>query len=390
MLKNLTDDEIMLITSKDKQIKYDIEYLRIKIEIITNILKSKKILIKDIENIIIGFPTILTYTEEEINNNYNDLKEFFKINPNKIIVSNPVILSKDLKTLKDRAICLNNFGLNEQTSIKIGIKFPQLFTISENKVCSGINNIKSILKDDDLVLKVIKKSPNTISFSEEKINSKVNWFYDKGYKHEEIIKLVSKSLTILTLDYSLKEEKKEQTKNIESNMERKYNFLFNELKYTEKQIIDITTRFPIYYTLSLNTTRNRLDNLRDLGFNDNAVKLILYSFPQVISFRIDTLNKKYNYYFEKDLLEIFIKSPKYLMQKIELTDARYNYFIDNNININKECYSKLFLSEKKFKQTYGIDNETLLKLYKEKEGYYEQRTNKTNTNKCRRRIKSSN
>ena len=173
-------------------------------------------------------------------------------------------------------------------------------------------------------------------------------------------------------------------------MEDKYLYLVNDLKFLRVVAIDFTTRFPNYYTLALNTVRNRIDNLRDLGFNDDVIREILYNFPQVISLKIDTLNKKYNYYFEKDLLEIFLKSPKYLMQNLELTDARYNYFMIKDIEVNKTNYAKLFLSAKKFKQTYGIDNETLLKLYKEKEEYYEQRKNKTNTNKCRRRIKSSN
>ena len=110
-----------------------------------------------------------------------------------------------------------------------------------------------------------------------------------------------------------------------------------------------------------------------------------YNFPQIISFKIDTLNKKYNYYQKLNMLDIFIKNPKYLMQSLELTDARYKYLINKKIDVTN--YSKLFLSDKKFKKTYGIDNKELIKIYKEKEGYYEQGTNKRNTFKSRTRIK---
>lgn len=371
MNKYFNEIELNKILSQDKVKDYSIESLNEKFKYLHSYLLIKKISEEDIKSIILNYPRLLTYTITFLDNNYNNLEKYFKKNTNKIVINNPRILSKDRNYTNQKLEYLKEIVGND--NIKISLKFPEILTLSNINIEISLNNLKDKIKDEQKLLYVIKRNPNILSFTNKMINSKINWFYDKGYNKKQTVKIITKAPSVLTMEFQNKEE------NIDSNIEQKYNFLLQILKYKKEEIIEITNKFPVYYTLSLTNITNKLNYLLNLGFTVETVKSIFYTFPQIISFSDKTLKEKYEYYLQLDLLEIFIKSPKYLMQRTELTDARYKYIINKNLEVNKNNYGKLFLSSKKFKKTYGIDNKELLKQYKENGGYYEQGRNKKYT-----------
>lgn len=376
MEKYFSKEEIEVIMGNDKIKDYKKNTLDIKVDEIFKYLSTKNMNKKEITKIIIKFPRLITYSIENISSNCEYLDITFDKKTNRIVKSNPRILSRNIEYIENRIKYLTNIFKEEKIVKKICIKFPTILTLSELNIEISIKNLEELINDKNKIISLISSNPNILSFSNKLINQKIKWFYDKGYNKKEIMKIIIKAPTVLTIDYETKE----------SNIDKKYNYLFYELNYTKEEIIDITSKFPIYYTLGLDTIKNRVENLIRLGYNIDTIKTIIYKFPPIISLKENTINKKYNYLKEIDIVEVFTQKPFYLMQSLELTKARYEYLINKELEVNKTNYSKLFLSSKKFKNSYGIDNEKLLKNYKEEK--FEQQNNKTN--KCKKRIKQIN
>jgi len=381
-----TNEEIEHIISTDKVNNYTRNTLDIKTHELFNYFISKKIKNISIKKMILDYPRILTLSLEILKENYNNVDKIFKKNTNKLLISNSRILSRDIETFNNRIKYFINLGLTKANIIKIFLECPTIVTVSELNLDISIENLIDKIEDKEKVIKLISSTSSILSHSIKNINDKFIWFYKKGYSKEQTAHIVCKANTILTMEFEKKTDEKEAN-NTDSNIERKYKYLSDYLDYTKKEIIEITSKFPEYYTLSLNTIKTRIDNLIKLGFDKNIVKTIFYNYPQIISFKEDTLNKKYNYYLNLNMIDIFRKKPEYLMQNIELTDARYRYLINKGLEINKNNYGKLFVSDKRFKKNYGISNYELLKEYRENGGYYGQGTNKRNTIKSRKRFK---
>lgn len=374
------NDEIDRILRDTRVSNYKKTTLDIKTKELFKYLISKNFDVNSIKKMILNYPRLLTFSIELIEDRYNNLKSIFNKNINNTIVLNPRILSRSKEEINWYIDYFISKGLTKEEAIKVCLKCPILMNISALNLNTSMSNLKDKIVDDKKIIELIVKTPRILLFSLENITDKFNWFYIKEYTKEQTSKIICKANTILTKEFITKD-------GTDSDMDIKYKYLYECFGYTKEQIIYITYSFPEYFTLSIDTIKNRISNLYRLGFDDNAVNVLFYKFPQIISFKESSLNEKYNYYFELDMLELFIKSPKYLMQRLELTDARYKYLINKGIEVNKNNCSKLFLSSKKFRESYGIDNEELLNKYKEKEGYYEQGTNKRDTIKYRKRIK---
>lgn len=368
MDKYFNESEIEFIISSDKVSDYEKNKLNIKTKDLFEYLISKKIAIYNIKNMILDYPRLLTFSIETIKERYKNIEKIFKKKTNKLLIANSRILSRENEFLNNRVKYFKDLELSENKIKKIFLDCPTLLTISTLNLDISISNLEDKIEDRQMLIKLISSTSSILSHSNKNINEKFDWFYKKGYDKKQTATIVSKAERILTMSF------KEETLNQDSNIEKKYKYLSETLKYTKEEIISITYRFPEYYTLSTNTIKMRIKNLLKLGFNENIIKIIVYNYPKILSFKIDTLNKKYNYYLQLDMLEIFVKNPSYLMQGIDLTNARYQYLINKGLEVNKNNYGKLFLTDKKFKKTYGIGKEELLKKYKEGE-QYEQRTN---------------
>ena len=58
-----------------------------------------------------------------------------------------------------------------------------------------------------------------------------------------------------------------------------------------------------------------------------------------------------------------VVAPKYLMQSVALSYARYMFYLSRGIEINMGNYSKLFINSKQFEKTYGKTKQEILEEY---------------------------
>jgi len=380
MEKYFSKEELCNIFSDKRVCNYKKTTLDNKINDLFEYFISKKIELNDIKRMILDYPRILTLSIELIKDRYDNLENIFDKKLNKLLVVNSRLLARSIEEINSRIDYFIDKGLTMEEIIKVCLKSSKVLNISTLNLDTTINKLKEKINDDKKILEMISKVPRILLYSVDTIDDKFNWFLKKGYSDEQTVKIICKTNTILTKEFFTKD-------GIESDMDVKFKYLYECFGYSKEQIIYITYLFPEYFTLSMDTIKNRINNLYKLGFDDNVVRFLFYNFPQIISLKESCINEKYNYYFQLNLLEIFVKKPKCLIQSLELTDARYRYLISKGILVNEDNYSKLFISSNNFKKVYGIDNDELLKKYKEKEGYYEQGTNKRDTIKYRKRIK---
>ena len=83
--------------------------------------------------------------------------------------------------------------------------------------------------------------------------------------------------------------------------------------------------------------------------------------PALFGYSIENIANKINYYREIGFEFYVIEYPKFLMQSVELSYARYNYFKNNNIEIKNHRY--LFYGESIFKKQFSVTKQELLQMY---------------------------
>ena len=351
MNKYFNDMEIGIIFWDDKIKASDLDTLDYKCEKLFMFFENVGISECDIKKMIIDFPRILTYSPETIICNYNSLSEFFGKKTNSSLIYCPRIISKNNKIEKVISY-FSSYGFDRDDVIKMFVKFPVILTAGKEKIDICISFLDDLIDNRNKVIKLIKAHPNILSFSINKLVSKVKWFYDKGYTKEQVGNIIYKANSLLTMDFVN-----------DGNIDSKYNY-FKYLGFTNEEIIDVTNRCPVLYSLSIENISNKINILLELGFSMDIVKNIFYKFPQIVSCSEEAILEKYNYFNEIGLLRVFVEYPKYLMQGLELTNARYTYLLNKGIDINEVNYKKLFTSDKRFKESYGITSEELLEKYR--------------------------
>lgn len=370
MDKIFTTYELNKILNDVKVDNYNINTISNRFSELYKFLSNKKLTDNEIKICILDYPRILTYPVNVLKTNYDNLRKLFKSNTKKMIIDNIRLLTKDELYIKDKIKYLTTFNIDNIKVKKMCVDYPNLLLLSKNNIEDSLKYLNSYFKDIELkenkdLIELFVKNPRIVSYNENKINDKINWFSEKGYSLTDSLKVLTGAKSVISLDY-----------NLDGNMDNKYKFLLNTLGYKPEQIIYITTIYPEYYTLSNELIINRLNNLCNLGLDKNIVKIVFYKFPQIVSLKEDNINNKYELLSKLNMLNIFIEKPKYLMQSLNLTSIRYDYLINKGIKVDNTCYKKLFLSSKKFKRSYGVTNEELLNLYKKEGNYNEQRRNK--------------
>lgn len=368
-----TIDELQKLYQDEKIKIYSPETLNNKFINLHTFLSNKELTDEEIKRNIIYYPRILTFDITTLKTNYNSLRKIFKGSTKRLITKNLRLLSTKSDYIKEKILTISNppFANNPpRISIpkvkQMCTSCPNLLLESNEAITETLKYINTLVKDEEKTITIFKENPRIIGLSQKTIDSKLEWFKQKGYTNEEIIRIISKNTKIFTYDF-----------NQNGNIDIKYNFL-KSLGYKEEQIILLTTRFPEIYSMSITTIQERLNLLTTLGFHPSIVKIMFYNFPQIISFTQELIQEKYDYYNSLNMLDIFIKDPKYLMQSIELTESRRQYLTSRNIEVSN--YKKLFVSNKRFKKNYGVTNEDVLRDYpndlnRKKEQYEKRRIN---------------
>ena len=174
------------------------------------------------------------------------------------------------------------------------------------------------------------------------------FFLECGYTKEEVIKITK----ILPAIYGLSIE----------NMKQKIVDIM-DLGYTKEEVIKMTKALPQIYGLSIENMKQKIADVMDLGYTKEEVIKMTKTLPQIYSLSIENMKQKIDFYNLIDMHELAVIDAKNLMQSINLSYARYSFYIDLGINIDMNNYRKLFMGQKQFEKTYGITKEELLERY---------------------------
>ena len=78
---------------------------------------------------------------------------------------------------------------------------------------------------------------------------------------------------------------------------------------------------------------------------------------------MDNIKQKLEFYKSINMEQIPIVHPKYLMQSVSLSYARYQFYKDRGKDITMDDYRGLFIGNKQFEKEYHITKSELLEKY---------------------------
>ena len=174
------------------------------------------------------------------------------------------------------------------------------------------------------------------------------FFLECGYTKEEIIKMTKTLPSIY--GYSIE------------NMKQKIVDIM-ELGYTKEEVIKMTKTLPAIYSLSIENMKQKIVDIMELGYTKEEVIKMTKALPSIYGLSIENIKQKIDFYNLIDMHELAVIDAKMLMQSINLSYARYSFYIDLGINIDMNNYRKLFMGQKQFEKTYGITKKELLERY---------------------------
>lgn len=192
-------------------------------------------------------------------------------------------LSKIYNNIYELYISLINYGVNNSDIKTVIERFYPIFSTVPKDFSTKLSNFEKRGYKKDELIKMITFAPSIISMDEEVINSRFRFFEKIGYSYDEIISISKKAPVILTHSEEYIINKFEE---------------FKLLGFTYEEIKKIVGKFPNLITFSLKTLSDKINGLIDLGFDQNRVIEIIKSHPQIIGFTIDSLKEKIEEYIE--------------------------------------------------------------------------------------------
>ena len=126
----------------------------------------------------------------------------------------------------------------------------------------------------------------------------------------------------------------------------------------------MTRLLPSLYGFSKEYIQDKMNFLISLGYTKADVIKMTKLLPSLYSLSKENIIEKTEYLKSVELEFVILHDPNMLMQSVKLTYARYKFLTEEkNIDISKENYRKLFISNKQFENAYGISKKELLERY---------------------------
>lgn len=248
-------------------------------------------------------------------------------------------------------ILLLSFGYTNEEIKKI-LNDDRLKTFKPKTLYGKIKEIYTFFVNNNYtkeeIIKITKNFPVVFSYSIENIETKNNYLISLGYTKEETFKLTKKFPSIY--GYNI------------DKINKKINDLI-QLGYTKEDIIKMTKKFPNLYGLDIEKITLRLNELIQLGYTEEEVLMMSKNFPTIFGYELNTISKRMEFYNSIGLRKMTIYDSKQLIQSIELSYARYEFYKDKEIYISESDYLKLFMSQKNFEKKYGLGKKELLEMY---------------------------
>ena len=115
--------------------------------------------------------------------------------------------------------------------------------------------------------------------------------------------------------------------------------------------------------LSIDYISQKMKDIEELGYSEDEVRNIAREFPAILGLTIENIGKKIRFYDSVGLHLVAVKMPRYLMQSVELSYARYRLLQEKKYPISENSFNKLFAKEREFERQFGIKKADLLKKY---------------------------
>ena len=136
-----------------------------------------------------------------------------------------------------------------------------------------------------------------------------------------------------------------------------------EMGYTREEILKMIKEIPAILSYSIDTMKQKRNDLEELGFTKEEVIYMTKKLPALFGYSKENIKQKVEYLRKMNLEFIIFKDPKYLIQSLELTQARMNYFYEQEIKLDETNFSKLYYSHPIFEKQFGISKKELLEKY---------------------------
>ena len=172
-----------------------------------------------------------------------------------------------------------------------------------------------------------------------------------GYTDKDIEKIVS--------NYALCKYNDEELYNKISDI---FNYLL-VLGYLDKGIIKMTISQPLIYGLSIESIKQKIDNLLEIGYGFEDIIKITVKFPLLFCKNISDIKIKKRFYEQIGINDLIINNPRCLAQSMKLSFARYMFYYRIGIKINRGNYMLLFMKQSEFVKKHGKTSKQLIDLY---------------------------
>lgn len=240
-------------------------------------------------------------------------------------------------------------GFSKQEIIKMVTIVPSIYAFSSSKIETKYNYFISFGYTEEQTHKIFSRTPQIIGLSIENIKEKLSYLFSLGYTKKQIIKITY--LLPPIIGYSIE--------NIESKINN-----YNKLGIPKEDIIKMSLMFSGFYSISEDNVNNKIKDLINLGFTYEQVIKMIKLFPAILSLSIETIKEKIDFYRELNILDFIIENPKCLMQSVNLSYARYMFYLmEKNDVINSNTSRRLFVGDKQFSKQFKVTKKELLKRF---------------------------
>ena len=254
---------------------------------------------------------------------------------------------------------LLEFGYSKEEVIKITKTLPTIYGLSIENMIQKIEEVVGLGYIKQEIIKMTKSFPQLYSITIESIKQKIEDLIEIGYSKEEVIKMTRNFPQLYSITIEFIKQK------IEDLM---------ELGYSKEEVIKITKDFSSIYSFSIDSMKQKIEDLMELGYSKEEVIKMTKSLPTIFGLSIENMKQKISFYDSINMHELAVVDSKMLMQSVNLSYARYNFYLKIGIPISMDNYKKLFISNKIFENQFKITKTELLKMY-DYEKYIEEKKN---------------
>lgn len=242
-----------------------------------------------------------------------------------------------------------SLSFSSKDIIKMIAYYPVIYVLTLDNISKKVIDLCTLGYSINDVKKIIKNNPSVLGYSIENIKEKLSYLFSLGYTKKQIIKITY--LLPPIIGYSIE--------NIESKINN-----YNKLGIPKEDIIKMSLMFSGFYSISEDNVNNKIKDLINLGFTYEQVIKMIKLFPPILGLSIETIKEKIDFYRELNILDFIIENPKCLMQSVNLSYARYMFYLmEKNDVINSNTSRRLFVGDKQFSKQFKVTKKELLKRY---------------------------